>query len=76
MHMDVSAKTGAGVDDLINQLIKIALEQQLLLHGQVVTNTGSTNDVLQRNKKLDIRQRYAPRSQSCFQLPFQRCCKP
>jgi hypothetical protein len=25
---------------------------------------------------LDLHKRYAPKSQSCFWLPFQRCCKP
>jgi predicted GTPase len=86
--MEVSAKRGDGINDLIQQLIKIAIEQQqqqqqldssnATIYGGAFVGSNGTNmmSLLQRNDELDLHQRYAPKSQSCFRLPFQRCCKP
>jgi GTPase SAR1 family protein len=90
MHMEVSAKRGDGINDLIQQLIKIAIEQQqqqqqqqldssnAATYGGAFLGSNGTNmmSLLQRNDELDLHKRYAPKSQSCFWLPFQRCCKP
>lgn len=82
IHMDVSAKSGAGIDDLIYQLIGIALKQ---MAENVTTKSitsaadnNSRNDIMYctaliRNNELDLNQRYGPRSRSCFPLSFQ-CC--
>ena len=83
VHMDVSAKSGAGIDDLIHQLIDIALKQ---MDENASTNTttaaknnNNRNDLhcttLKRNDELDLHQRYGPKSRSCFPLSFQCCCK-
>lgn len=83
IHMDVSAKSGAGIDDLIHQLIDIALKQ---MDEDASTKTKTTaknnhnrNDLycttLKRNDELDLHQRYVPKARSCFPLSFQCCCK-
>mmetsp|Transcript_25460 Transcript_25460/g.25825 ORF Transcript_25460/g.25825 Transcript_25460/m.25825 type:complete len:359 (-) Transcript_25460:148-1224(-) len=79
IHMDVSAKSGAGIDKLIHQLVDIALKQI----GDSATKSRKNNDntdilqrrtnTLQRNDELDLHQRYSPKSTSCH--PFQCCCK-
>jgi len=77
IHMDVSAKSGAGIDKLIHQLVDIASKQM----GDNATKSRKNNDntdilhrrtnTLQRNDELDLHQRYSPKSTSC--LPLQ-CC--
>jgi hypothetical protein len=80
--MEVSAKRNDGINALIQQLIKIAIEErekQQLIENNNERNfggDGSRVSLLQRNAELDLHKRYAPKSQSCFRLPFQRCCKP
>lgn len=80
--MDVSAKSGVGIDKLIHELIDIALKQ-MYDKTIIATNNNNNNDndtdiilrtnTLQRNDELDLHQRYSPKSTSCF--PFQCCCK-
>jgi len=78
IHMDVSAKSGAGIDDLIHQLIDIALKQ---MDESAITakNNNSRNDLfcttLIRNDELDLHQRYGPKPRSCFPLSFKCCCR-
>mmetsp|Transcript_19191 Transcript_19191/g.30922 ORF Transcript_19191/g.30922 Transcript_19191/m.30922 type:complete len:385 (+) Transcript_19191:195-1349(+) len=73
-HMDVSAKSGTGIDDLVQELIRITLEQQLV--DNELRGSNSNICVMERNDELDLQKRYAPKSKSCFPLPFQLCCKP
>jgi hypothetical protein len=78
--MDVSAKSGVGIDKLIHELINIALKQ---MDDKTILATNNNNDndtdiilrtnTLQRNDELDLHQRYSPKSTSCF--TFQCCCK-
>ena len=82
IHMDVSAKSGAGIDDLIHQLIDIGLKEMDEDNATTTKakNKNSRNDsyyaTLQRNDELDLHQRYGPEPRSCFPLlPFQCCCK-
>jgi len=81
IHMDVSAKSGAGIDDLIHQLIDIALKQMDEDASTKTTakNNHNRNDLycttLKRNDELDLHQRYVPKARSCFPLSFQCCCK-
>jgi GTPase SAR1 family protein len=83
IHMDVSAKSGVGINDLINQLIDIALKQideNVSAKATTTSKTSTGRDdlyytILKRNDELDLHKRYAPKSRSCFPLPFQSCCK-
>jgi GTPase SAR1 family protein len=79
IHMDVSAKSGVGIDKLIHELVDIALKQ---MDDKTIIAIKNNNDndtdilrtnTLQRNDELDLHQRYSPKSTSCF--PFQCCCK-
>lgn len=76
IHMDVSAKSGAGIDDLIHQLINIALKQVEENDGMTAEMNKKLNDLycttLKRNDELDLHQRYGPKSRSCFP---NSCCK-
>jgi hypothetical protein len=69
LHMDVSAKTGDGINNLMSELINIGLTRldQSEGNNQVVS-------ALQRNHELDLHQRYAPKSRNCFQLISFQCC--
>jgi len=88
-HMEVSALDGTGIDDMINEVIDMVLEARV----STTTKKNNRNDkqskeilnpesatlttLLQRNDELDLKLRYAPKPQSCFNLfPFQLCCKP
>lgn len=82
IHMEVSAKSGAGIDNLIHQLIDIALKQtyeNATTETKTSKNTSNNNDLycstLIRNDELDLHQRYGPKSRSCFPLPFHCCYK-
>ncbi|KAL3940370.1 MAG: hypothetical protein SGARI_000988 [Bacillariaceae sp.] len=76
-HMDVSAKTGTGINELIQQLIQMSLDVQREDSQHQINDSNSKLSLLYRNnKELDLHQRYAPKPTSCFRLPFQRCCKP
>eukprot|EP00536_Pseudo-nitzschia_multiseries_P001740 jgi/Psemu1/300959/fgenesh1_kg.22_\ len=86
IHMDVSAKSGAGIGNLIDQLVDIALKQmddetgtaaELSAAATAETIGGSdTALLLQRNKELDLHQRYGPKSSSCLPFPLSvRCCR-
>lgn len=78
LHMDVSAKSGAGINDLIYQLIDIAVKQ--MEEGAAKTTHNDQSNVttaLQRNEELDLHRRYAPKERSCFPFPtpLRSCCK-
>jgi GTPase SAR1 family protein len=76
-HMDVSAKRGIGINELMQQLIKMAMEEKNTDRDRLhqVSSSGKIS-ALHRNDELDLHRRYAPKSRSCFQLPFQPCCNP
>ena len=77
-------RAGTGIDELINEMVKLALESSLSSsrsasskqqqHTQQSTTTQASETVAQyaqRNDELDLFRRYAPEARSfCFQLPF------
>lgn len=69
LHMDVSAKTGEGIDNLIHELINMGLTRL----DESERNNRAMSSLLW-NKELDLHQRYAPKSRSCFQLLSFKCC--
>lgn len=78
-HMEVSAKTGAGIDELMNNVVCIALAQveEEKKEAYLPPNQNGLALMNERNSELDLHRRYAssPR-RSCFQiLPFQHCWK-
>lgn len=77
IHMDVSAKSGTGIDDLIHQLIDIALKEVEENDGMTAEMNKKLNDLycttLKRNDELDLHRRYGPKSRSCF--PHSCCNK-
>jgi len=81
IHVDVSAKSGAGIDDLINQLIHIVVKEKDENQRTQSTATGTNNKnnlhppTLVRNDELDLHKRYGPQPRSCFPPPFHCCCK-
>jgi small GTP-binding protein len=85
-HIEVSALTGNGIDGAITALVELALEsrnERYLQEKQspepekkpVVENSIPAFDY-QKNKELDLHQRYAPKKERCFLFrPFHHCCK-
>jgi len=71
---EVSAATGEGVDEAVEALVRLALEARDKdaaaspeTDGKIETNANPS--YLQRNQKLDLQQRYAPKEKvTCF--PF------
>lgn len=76
MHLDVSAKTGDGITELMDQLVKTALEQRQKDRELRLRNSGTKLSDLRTNDELDLHRRYAPKGRSCFGLSLQNCCKP
>ena len=81
IHLDVSAKSGVGIDNLIHQLIDIALKQmdensvtKTILNGNNGDGSDALRTTLKHNDELDLHKRYGPKSSSCFPLSFQ-CCR-
>lgn len=75
-HMEVSALDGTGIDEMISEVIDMAMEAREATRPNRL-NENAMTAFLKRNNELDLHQRYAPKNQSCFKLfPFHMCCIP
>jgi GTPase SAR1 family protein len=83
-HLDVSAKTGEGIDELMIELVRTALaqmeQQEKDQVNQSLNKTGGESWSYQneRNNELDLHRRYLPKPRKscfgCFDLPpLQNC---
>lgn len=72
-HFEVSAATGEGVDEAIDALVLLALESKAKKADNVapVVEQNGTRSY-QRNQKLDLHQRYAPKEECSFCRPLIR----
>jgi GTPase SAR1 family protein len=74
-HMEVSALDGTGIDELMNEMVQMALTAQTAVQPTSPISPPPTTTLaeLQRNDELDLHRRYDPKPRS---WPFHRCCKP
>jgi len=81
-HMEVSALDGTGIDEMINEVVDMAVEASKSTTSTAITepvptsNQAATSADFLRNDELDLHGRYGPKAKSCFLLPFRICCKP
>ncbi|GKY96044.1 hypothetical protein MPSEU_000564700 [Mayamaea pseudoterrestris] len=83
LHMDASAATGEGVEEVIFVLVRLALETKRLReeewlkdqHPQVDTAAVSETTPLRYHKKLDLHQRYATNDDRCRWFCWYRLCR-
>jgi hypothetical protein len=70
--METSAITGEGVEEVIAELIRLGLEgKQQSQKEDTPASPIMQQPLIVRNKELDLRQRYAPKEESCCP-----CCLP
>lgn len=80
-HMEVSALDGTGIDEMMSEVIEMAMEARVSTATKrskehMDADSAAFTALVKRNDELDLHRRYAPRAQSCFRLfPFQVCCK-
>jgi len=82
-HMEVSALDGTGIDDMISEVIDMAIEARVSTASNrskeyISPESAQLTALLKRNDELDLKLRYVPKAQSCFFrfLPFHMCCNP
>jgi hypothetical protein len=65
-HMDVSAKRGISINELTQQLIKMAMEEKKTYRHQLyLVSSNSRISASQRNEERDLHQRYTPKVSIC-----------
>jgi hypothetical protein len=64
---------GAGIDELMNEMAKLALESQKEILKPVSHDSTGASKWLKRNEELDVHQRYAAKN-GCL-IPFHWCCE-
>ena len=89
-HFEVSALDGTGVDELMSEMVHIALDAEKDTSSNTNKELPSDSEELNydqelqqavennfhRFEKLDLHGRYAPKPRSWLSVPFQGCCKP
>lgn len=83
-HMEVSALDGTGIDEMIQTVIEMSLSARESSSTTATTTSEVVEQpqqqpllLLERNKELDLHQRYATKDPNCFRCfsLFRRCGK-